>query len=81
MICKYSVYKIPEHISVANFDNGQLSKLATPKITTMDIDLELFGKRAVEQLLWRINNKETANQEILLPATLLVRESTGPAPK
>ncbi len=47
----------------------------------MDIDLELFGKRAVEQLLWRINNKETANQEILLPATLLVRESTGPAPK
>ncbi|MEI2467265.1 LacI family DNA-binding transcriptional regulator [Niallia taxi] len=76
-----SGYKIPKHISVCNFDNGQLSKLATPKITTMDIDLELFGKRAVEQLLWRINNKETANQEVLLPATLLVRESTGPAPK
>ncbi|MGG4407825.1 substrate-binding domain-containing protein [Niallia taxi] len=49
-MCKYSGYKIPEHISVCNFDNGQLSKLATPKITTMDIDLELFGKRAVEQL-------------------------------
>ncbi|MCM3031029.1 LacI family DNA-binding transcriptional regulator [Niallia sp. MER 6] len=73
-------YKIPEQISVSNFDNGQLSKLATPKITTMDIDLELFGKRAVEQLMWRISNKDAANQEILLPTTLLVRESTGPAP-
>ncbi|MDR6121401.1 LacI family transcriptional regulator [Bacillus sp. SLBN-46] len=70
-------YKVPEEVSVCNFDNGQLSQIATPKITTMDIDLKYFGKKAVEQLWWRIHHRDEPIQEILLPTKLLVRDSTA----
>ncbi|MCB5237356.1 MULTISPECIES: LacI family DNA-binding transcriptional regulator [Niallia] len=69
--------RVPEQASVCSFDNGQLSQMSTPQITTMDIDLNYFGKKAVEQLCWRIENKEEPFQEILLPTNLLIRESTS----
>lgn len=70
-------YQIPRDISVANFDNGQLSQIANPKITTMDIDLNYFGKKAVEQILWRMDHKNDPIQEILLSPKLIIRQSTG----
>jgi LacI family transcriptional regulator len=70
-------FKVPEDVSVCNFDNGQLSQIATPQITTMAIDLYNFGKKGVEQLCWRIENKEEPIHEILLPTKLLIRESTA----
>lgn len=70
-------FKIPEDISICNFDNGQLSQIATPKITTVNIDLNYYGKKAVEQLSWRINHRDEPIHEILLPTTLIVRESTA----
>lgn len=70
-------FKIPEDVSVCSFDNGQLSQIASPKITTMDIDLNYFGKKAVEQLCWRIENRDEPIHEILLPTKLLLRESTS----
>ncbi|MDQ0199247.1 LacI family DNA-binding transcriptional regulator [Neobacillus ginsengisoli] len=70
-------FKVPEEVSVCNFDNGQLSQIATPKITTMNIDLAYFGNKAVEQLCWRIENIEEPVHEILLPTQLIIRESTA----
>ncbi|MFY4774764.1 LacI family DNA-binding transcriptional regulator [Metabacillus sp. RGM 3146] len=70
-------YKVPEDASVCSFDNGQLSQIATPRITTMEIDLNYFGKKAVEQLCWRIGNINEPIHEILLPTKLIVRESTA----
>jgi LacI family transcriptional regulator len=68
--------KIPQSVSVCSFDNGQLSQIATPGITSIEIDLELYGRKAVEQLLWRIENKDEPFMEILLPTCLIPREST-----
>ncbi|PGY12043.1 LacI family DNA-binding transcriptional regulator [Bacillus sp. AFS031507] len=70
-------FKVPEDVSVCCFDNGQLSQISTPKITTMDIDLNYFGKKAVEQLFWRMENKDEPIHEILLPTKLIIRESTA----
>jgi LacI family transcriptional regulator len=70
-------YKVPDDVSVCNFDNGQLSQISTPKITTMDIDLRYFGKKAVEQLCWRIQHRDEPIQEILLPTKLIKRDSTA----
>lgn len=75
-VLQQSGFKVPEEVSVCSFDNGQLSQIATPKITTMDIDLNYYGKKAVEQLCWRIENKEEPIHEILLPTKLIIREST-----
>ncbi|UNJ81170.1 substrate-binding domain-containing protein (plasmid) [Bacillus sp. CMF21] len=70
-------FKVPENVSICSFDNGQLSQILTPRITTMDIDLSYYGKKAVEQLCWRMENKEEPIQEILLPTKLIIRESTS----
>jgi LacI family transcriptional regulator len=70
-------FNVPKDVSVCSFDNGQLSQISTPKITTMDIDLNYFGRKAVEQLCWRIDHKDDPIQEILLPTQLIVRESTA----
>ncbi|OIU72742.1 LacI family DNA-binding transcriptional regulator [Rossellomorea aquimaris] len=70
-------FNIPQDISICSFDNGQLSQIATPKITTVNIDLNYYGKKATEQLSWRLNHKDEPIHEILLPTTLIVRESTA----
>ncbi|MEH7380535.1 substrate-binding domain-containing protein [Bacillus sp. JJ1533] len=69
--------KIPDQVSVCSFDNGQLSQLSDPPITTMAINLKLFGSYAFKQLLWRIDHPNEPVQEILLPANLIKRGSTG----
>ncbi|MEB3750856.1 substrate-binding domain-containing protein [Geobacillus sp. FSL W8-0032] len=73
--------KVPDDVSVCSFDNGQLSQIATPKITTVDIDLKRYGKRAVELLLWRWDHPNEPFQEVLLSTKLIKRESTAAKPK
>ncbi|MGG1572467.1 substrate-binding domain-containing protein [Fictibacillus sp. NRS-1165] len=68
---------VPGQASVCSFDNGMLSRLSIPKITTMNIDLDLYGRKAVEQLMWRMQHKDEPIIELLLPSELIVRESTG----
>ncbi|WAA13166.1 substrate-binding domain-containing protein [Fervidibacillus halotolerans] len=72
--------EIPKDVSVCSYDNGQLSQLSSPKTTTVDIDLNLYGKRAVDMLFWRMENPNEPIQELLLTSKLIVRESTGIAP-
>ena len=72
-------FHIPNDVSLTCYDNGDLSRLANPRITTMDVDLDYYGKCAFNQLLWRMENPEHPFREILLPSTLLIRESTGAA--
>ncbi|MNN21401.1 HTH-type transcriptional repressor PurR [compost metagenome] len=69
-------HKVPDEISICGFDNSHYSQMASPKITTMEVDLPLFAHKAFDQLLWRINNSDEAYQEILLPTHLIEREST-----
>ncbi|MDH6369921.1 LacI family transcriptional regulator [Paenibacillus sp. PastF-3] len=69
-------YQIPQDVSIVSFDNGQLSRITTPLTTTMDVDLSYFGRKAIEQLFWRIDHPEEPFIEILLPTHLIIREST-----
>jgi LacI family transcriptional regulator len=70
-------YNVPDQVSIISFDNGQLSQVATPRISTVDIDLKLYGRKAVELLLWRMENPIEPFIEILLPTQFLQRESTA----
>lgn len=67
--------RIPQDVSICSFDNGQLSQISN--ITSMDIDLQYYGKKAVEQLCWRMKNRNEPFIEILLPSKLIKRESTS----
>ncbi|MFF2854789.1 LacI family DNA-binding transcriptional regulator [Peribacillus sp. NPDC058002] len=68
-------WQIPEELSVIGFDNIFFSRLARVPLTTIDGKVEDLGKRAVQLLLQRIENKELTLQQIKLHPSLVVRES------
>ncbi|WEG09134.1 LacI family DNA-binding transcriptional regulator [Microbacterium horticulturae] len=67
---------IPDRLSVTGFDDIFGSELISPPLTTVGADLAAAGRQAVERLL----DPEDA-QPAPLPTQLIVRGSTGPAPR
>jgi len=43
----------------------------------MAVDLALFGQTAIRQLFWRMEQPEAPYMELLLPTTLIERDSTS----
>lgn len=68
--------KVPEEMSICGFDNLQLSEMASPALTTVNINKDYFGKRAVDRLFWRMEHMDAPYEEILLPTRLIPRGST-----
>ncbi len=68
---------IPEDVSVVGFDNIELSSFVSPRLTTIAQPIEEMGNLAVELLHSMITGKEKSRTDILLPFTLIERESTA----
>lgn len=70
--------RVPEHLSIAGFDDIFGSDLTTPAITTIAAPLEHVGAQAVELLLARIRPDERDGGLPVPSSThLIVRTSTG----
>ncbi|HPK64883.1 MAG TPA: LacI family DNA-binding transcriptional regulator [Sphaerochaeta sp.] len=69
--------KIPEDLSVVGFDNIELASFVSPRLTTIAQPIEEMGNLAVELLHSMITDKEKSRTDILLPFTLIERESTA----
>ena len=77
--------RIPHDLSVVGFDDTFLTRLISPSLTSVHGDLDEVGRRAVDLLLELVDrpSDEPApvdTEPLLLPARLVVRESSGPAP-
>lgn len=71
--------QVPHDVSVVGFDDIEFASLYEPALTTVKVDKTLIGELAVRQLLRHINSEfrnEDIGEEITLPASLVVREST-----
>ncbi|MHB8280147.1 MAG: LacI family DNA-binding transcriptional regulator [Candidatus Humimicrobiaceae bacterium] len=68
--------KIPEDIAIAGYDNIELSRLMTPRLTTVKEPIKQMAKTAVKLLIKKINNSEVKNKNICLEVNLIIREST-----
>jgi LacI family transcriptional regulator, purine nucleotide synthesis repressor len=68
--------RVPEDFSVAGYDNIRLSRLCSPKLTTVDQPREKIGHNAARCLLDQIQQDGVRAQHLKLPHQLLVREST-----
>lgn len=66
---------VPNDISVAGFDNIELSNLATPTLTTVDQQPTEQGRIAAQMLFDLLNGNPP--QSIVLETTLVLRESTA----
>ncbi|MBW9095657.1 LacI family DNA-binding transcriptional regulator [Microbacterium jejuense] len=70
---------VPDRISVAGFDDIFGSELIVPALTTVRADLVRAGRQAVAMTL--SGDRDSAASAGLLPTSLIVRGSTGAAPR
>jgi DNA-binding LacI/PurR family transcriptional regulator len=72
--------RVPQDLSVVGFDDTPLAEHVHPSLTTIRQDPVAAGSAAAALLLQRLGGPALA--EIALPApVLVVRDSTGPAPR
>ena len=57
---------IPGDISVAGYDGVNLAKILDPKLTTWEQDTDKLGRTAVDKLIDRIENPQTAIPEYIV---------------
>ncbi len=70
--------RIPEDLSVVGYDDIELAKFITPKLTTVRQDTDTIGQHAANLLIEQIVNKKRVMTTDIIPVDLIVRQSTGP---
>ena len=71
---------IPADLSLASYDDIAMANYLVPRLTTVAKDAKRMGREAIKLLLARIQEPNRPYQRINMPARLIIRESTGPAP-
>jgi DNA-binding LacI/PurR family transcriptional regulator len=69
--------RVPRDLSIVGFDDMDFARVLEPPLTTVALDAELLGATAFALLEARMGGRRT-RRRVVLPAELLVRESTGP---
>lgn len=69
--------KVPEEISITGFDNISLSKVVSPKLTTVEQPSYEMGEKATKMLLKLIEGKSLRKTEISLKPKLIIRNSVA----
>lgn len=76
--------RVPEDVSIAGFDDGPIATQLSPALTTVRQDVEEKGRAAAGALAAALRSARDGTPppaaRTVLPATLIVRGSTGPAP-
>jgi len=72
-------WSVPGDLSVTGWDNSPLGAHLFPSLTTVDVDLERLGGRAMRRLVAAVRGTEPEEADAPL-TTILWRESTGPGP-
>lgn len=73
--------RCPRDVGVIGFNNIHLSSHMIPPLTTVDIPVAQIGSTAVRRLLELVQGKTNYPCKILLPTTLIMRESLKEASK
>ena len=66
---------VPRDVAVMGMTDLELAKLSTPSLTTMHIPMDEIGVVAADLLISRITGKKLLPQKVILPATLVQRDS------
>jgi DNA-binding LacI/PurR family transcriptional regulator len=67
---------VPDDISIVGFDDIEIAKYTTPKLTTVRQDTDLIGESAAKVLLNQINDNNKVYSAVTVPVELINREST-----
>lgn len=64
-------------VSIVGFDDIPDAAIATPALTTMAVEPYQLGRKLAAIMLERIQNPDQPTSTVLVPAKLVVRQSTG----
>ncbi|MEU6841430.1 LacI family DNA-binding transcriptional regulator [Streptomyces sp. NPDC046716] len=73
--------RVPDDVSVIGTDDTLLATASSPALTTVRIPLDALGEQAVDLMLRRLESPDPTPDRTLLDSELIVRRSTGPAPR
>lgn len=68
--------RVPDDFSIVGCDDIDFARFITPPLTTVRISFEHTGEAAVRLLIDRLRGEEPIPDRIVLPSSLVVREST-----
>lgn len=72
--------RVPDDVAVVGFDNIPTADLMTPGLTTVRQPLYDIGRAAVHHVLQVLGGAPSISEPVLLPTTLVVRDSCGARP-
>lgn len=70
-------YKVPEDIAIVGFDDIVLGSLIEPKLTTVRVEKDFMGRKAIDRLLWRLENKKSPDEKTILSVEIVERDSVS----
>ncbi len=73
--------RVPEDVSVIGFDDSPLMPFTDPPLTTVRQPVRAMSQSAVNALVSEVRGVEPTRTELLFHPELIVRESTGAAPR
>jgi DNA-binding LacI/PurR family transcriptional regulator len=72
--------RVPD-MSVAGYDNTSIAQLRRIALTSVDQPRQDLGAAAIEALLSRIDAPDRPARRVVIPPSLVIRRTTGPAPR
>ena len=73
--CRDCGLSVPNDISIISFNNSLFAQLATPPLTSIDINSVQLGMEAATQIIKHMENPNLASTKIIVPHTIIERES------
>lgn len=70
-------YRVPEDISVVGFDNYSFGEYSTPKLTTVEVDVDAMTMLAVDTLQKQIAGQGEKPSRKVISGTLIIRDSVA----
>ena len=68
--------QIPNDLAMVSFDDHMIFELHTPTITSIAQPIEAMSEQLINVLLDKLASRNLINHKVILPGTLLVRESS-----
>jgi LacI family transcriptional regulator len=72
---------VPGDVSIVGFDDIEFAAAAVVPLTTVARHPATIGSSAIDLLLSGCGTADHTHRQVVLPAELVVRESTGPSPE
>lgn len=68
--------QVPEQISIISFNNLVLTKLATPSLSSVDVNIFQLGNEATKLVIEKIQSNDSLSKSVVVPYRIIERQSS-----